>query len=54
MTTNDPERPIIVGSSPPPSTCIYAGRMGFSEKGNQQRNQAGSRSVDALFAIFIL
>jgi hypothetical protein len=45
MTTNDPERPIIVGSSPPPSTCIYAGQMGFLEKGNQQGNQASDHSV---------
>jgi hypothetical protein len=43
-----------VGSSPPPSTSIYAAPMTFLEKGNQQGNQAGSRSVDALFAIFIL
>jgi len=48
MTTNEPERPAKVGSSPPPSISIYAAQMGFSEKGNQQGSQAGEHSSASL------
>jgi hypothetical protein len=55
MTTNDPQRPAQVDSSPPPSTSIYAGKTGFSEKGNQQGNQqkTAADSLDRIVRFFL-
>jgi hypothetical protein len=52
MTPNEPERPTQVGSSPPPSTSKQAAQMGFSEKGNQQGNQAGADSLNRIVEHF--